>query len=39
MSRKRDQVEEYAKKNKLQWANKYDLQKIVGYYNSLFLKP
>lgn len=39
MSRNRDKAEEYAKKNKLQWTDKEDIQKIVGYYNSLFLKP
>lgn len=38
MSRKRDQVEEYVKKYKLRWDNKYDLKKIVAYYNSLFPK-
>lgn len=38
MNRHSDKVEEYVKKNKLQWDYKYDLQKIVAYYNSLFSK-
>lgn len=31
-----DEVQDYAKSNKLDFDEKYDLVRIVGYYNSLF---
>jgi hypothetical protein len=36
MGRFSDEVQEYAKKNKLNFEEKYDLMRIIAYYNSLF---
>lgn len=36
MGNKRDKVEQYSKENKLRYDEKYDLSKIVQYYNTLF---
>jgi hypothetical protein len=36
MGRKAEDVEKYMKSNKLKYDEKYDLVKIVAYYNSLF---
>lgn len=36
MGRKAEDVEKYMKSNKLKYDEKYDLVKIIAYYNSLF---
>ncbi|HLT73340.1 MAG TPA: hypothetical protein VKZ75_11845 [Cyclobacteriaceae bacterium] len=36
MGNKSESVEKYMKENKLKFEEKYDLARIVGYYNSLF---
>ena len=36
MGKQGDQVEKYMKANKLRFDDKYDLVKIVTYYNTLF---
>ncbi|MBL7856372.1 MAG: hypothetical protein JNM57_01690 [Cyclobacteriaceae bacterium] len=36
MGKKSDGVERYAKENKLKYDEKYDLARIISYYNSLF---
>ena len=38
MGNKQEQVHKYAKENKLDFDKKYELAKIVTYYNSLFKK-
>ena len=38
MGNKEEQVQKYAKENKLDYEKKYELAKIVAYYNSLFKK-
>lgn len=36
MNKKQEEVEKYMKANKLRYDDKYDLARIVAYYNSLF---
>jgi hypothetical protein len=35
MGSKKDEVEKYAKANRLDFANKYNVVRIIEYYNSL----
>ena len=36
MGTKKDEVQKFAKANKLDFDNKYDIAKMTDYYNSLF---
>ena len=36
MGKRSEEVEKYAKTNRLKFDDKYDLARIVAYYNSLF---
>ncbi|HCR54422.1 MAG TPA: hypothetical protein DIW27_08405 [Cytophagales bacterium] len=36
MNKRKDEVQKYAKANRLDFDDKYDLSRIIAYYNSLF---